>query len=58
MDFHWMSVSPDVESGDYNIAVGLYDESSGERWPVLRNSEQPGGDQIMLTEINLSMEQF
>ncbi len=54
VDFHWMSVPPDVESGDYNIAVGLYKERSGERWPVLGDSGQPGRDQIMLTEINLS----
>jgi hypothetical protein len=53
VDFHWMMVSPDVESGIYTIAVGLYDEGAGKRWPVLEGPEQPGGDQIILAQTNL-----
>jgi hypothetical protein len=54
VDFHWMKVPPGVGSGSYTIATGLYDEVAGERWPVLGGSGQPGGDQITLTQVNLS----
>jgi len=54
VDFHWMEVPPDVEPGASTIAVGLYNGGTGERWPVLGESGQPGGDQITVTHIDLS----
>jgi hypothetical protein len=54
VDFHGMELPPDVGPGICTIAVGLYSEGSGERWPVLGESGQPGGDQITLTQIDLS----
>jgi len=54
VDFHGMEVPPDVGPGTYTIVVGLYSEASGERWPVLGESGQPSGDQITLTQIDLS----
>jgi len=55
VDFHWMEVPPDVERGASAIAVGLYNNGTGERWPVLGELGQPSGDQITLTQIDLSM---
>jgi hypothetical protein len=54
VDFHWMAVPPDVEPGTYTIAVGLYNAGTGMRWPVLDESGQPSGDQIVLTQTDLS----
>jgi hypothetical protein len=54
IDFHWMEVPPDVEPGPCTVAVGLYNEGTGERWPVLKGTGQPGGDHITLTQIDLS----
>jgi hypothetical protein len=52
VDFHWMKIPPDVKSGAHTVAVGLYDESTGDRWPVLRPTGQPEEDQITLTQID------
>jgi len=49
VDFHWMQVPPEVEPSTCIIAVGLYNAGSGRRWPVLDESGQPSGDQIILT---------
>jgi hypothetical protein len=53
VDFHWMQVPPDIEPGAYTITVGLYDQVTGERWPVLGTPRQLGGDHITLTHINV-----
>jgi hypothetical protein len=53
VDFHWMKVPPEVEPGSYAIVAGFYNEDTGERWPVLEGSGQPGGDHIILTRVNL-----
>jgi len=53
VDFHWMQVPPDIEPGAYTITVGLYDQVTGERWPVLETPRQLGGDYITLTHINV-----
>jgi len=53
VDFHWMKVPADVKPGAYTIAVGLYSEGTGQRWPVLDDSGQPNLDRIVLTQINL-----
>jgi hypothetical protein len=54
VDFHWMQVPPEVEPCTCTIAVGLYNAGSGQRWPVLDGFGQPSGDQIILSQLDLS----
>ena len=49
VDFHWMKVPSDTDFGECTIAVGLYDEETGNRWPVLDDSGRPGEDHITLS---------
>jgi hypothetical protein len=56
VDFHWMEVPPDVVPDAHTIAVGLYNAGTGERWPVLDESGQPSGDQIILAQIDISQQ--
>ena len=51
VDFHCVKVNPGVEEGDYTVAVGLYNENTGERWPVVDDSGQIVNDHIELATI-------
>ncbi len=51
VDFHWMHVPSDMPADNYKIAVGLYEESTEERWPVRSNST--GHNHVVLTDIGL-----
>ncbi len=53
VDFHWAKVPTNVEPDDCTVIVGLYNEATGNRRPVLDESGQPTGDQIVLVQSNL-----
>lgn len=53
IDFHALDIPPSALADDLSLVVGLYDEGSGTRWPVLHEG-QPDADAIPLTQIHLS----
>jgi hypothetical protein len=50
VDFHWAKVPADVEADACTVVVGLYDEATGNRRPVLDEAGQLAGDQIILVQ--------
>lgn len=52
VDFHWAKVPANVEPDACTVIVGLYNEATGNRRPVLDESGQPAGDQIILVQGN------
>lgn len=50
-DMYLLTVDPLAPSGEYRIAVGWYDPTTGQRVPVLRPDGSPEGDHFLLPEI-------
>jgi hypothetical protein len=40
----WLPLRPDTPPGAYHLFVGMYDEASGERAPLVRDGARLGGD--------------
>ena len=53
VDFHWMHLRDDAPSDTYTATAGLYEETTGDRWPVLDASGEPSDDYVTLTQIEL-----
>lgn len=53
VDEHEITIKPDAPSGAYILAVGLYDEATGQRLPVYDAQGQLQGDKIVLGSIEI-----
>jgi len=48
-DVHWLTLPPDCTRGEYQIYVGMYHVSTGERmWVTSPDTESPATDRILL----------
>jgi hypothetical protein len=48
-----IELGEDVPPGNYHVFVGMYDASTGERLPLLRDGERLKGDTLGLTDIKI-----
>ena len=45
-DSHAITLPPDLPAGEYSMAIGLYDPLTGQRLPILDESDQVTGDHL------------
>ncbi|MCA9971184.1 MAG: glycosyltransferase family 39 protein [Anaerolineales bacterium] len=53
LQLHQFTIPPETAAGPYQLLVGAFDLTTGQRYPALR-AGQPAGDTILLTTINLT----
>jgi hypothetical protein len=52
-DTYEIPVKSDAPPGSYSLLVGMYDEGSGARLPAFDSQDQPLGDHVVLSEIEV-----
>ena len=50
VDFHSLALPPSLPSGTYTVQVGMYDEATMQRLPVLSSVGAPEADRVTLTQ--------
>ena len=50
VDFHSLALPPSPPSGTYTVQVGMYDEATMQRLPVLSSVGAPEDDRVTLTQ--------
>jgi hypothetical protein len=58
IDFHHLALPKEVEAGEYVLAVGLYDEVTGQRQAILDGGAPAVADSITLTRVTLPLDIF
>lgn len=52
-DTYEIEVKPDAPPGSYSLLVGMYDEGSGTRLPTFDAKDEPLGDHVVLSKIEV-----